>query len=129
MLVNGAPCSINSVLGNFGETAAQVTQITYTSSRLDLRPVKYVLLKSPNIGTFMTSGSFGERTIIKKIPVIASPGQMILDDTRSSLDLLTCSKQTLRRMEFVLTDEKGNELELFGQDVSFSLIFSLHTKE
>ena len=77
----------------------------------------------------MTSGSFWERTIIKKIPVTVSRGEMILDDTRSSLDVLSCSRMTLRRLEFQLTDGEGNQLDLQGQDVSFSLIFSLHQKE
>ena len=54
---------------------------------------------------------------------------MILDDTRSSLDVLSCSRMTLRRLEFQLTDGEGNQLDLQGQDVSFSLIFSLHQKE
>ena len=77
----------------------------------------------------MTSGSFGERTIIKKIPVTVPSGQIILDDVRSALDLLSCSRQTLRRLEFSLTDEYGNELDLQGHNVSFSLIFSIHPKE
>ena len=132
LMVNGAPHSINSNLGNVGTTPTflgTTAETAYVSKRLDFNPIKYVLLKSPNIGNFMTAGSFGERTIIKKIPVTVGEGEMILDDTRSAMDLLNCSKQTLRRLEFQLTDEYGNELVLQNQDVSFSLIFSLHQKE
>ena len=69
-------------------------------------------------------GSFGERTVIKKVPVMAPQGEMILDDTRSGNDMLSCEKQTLKRLEFTITDEFGNVLDLNEHDVSFSLMFS-----
>ena len=130
LMPDGKPRSINSVLGTFtAPSPVQDQNIPYASERYDFRPIKYVLLKSPNIGNFMTSGSFGERAIIKKIPVTVSRGEMILDDTRSSLAVLSCPRMTLRRLEFQLTDGEGNQLDLQGQDDSFSLIFSLQQKE
>ena len=134
---------LNDLLGNFGasvkhartdlgQPGLEVTPIVdnwYISKRIDFLRIKFVYIKSPNLGTFKTLGSFGERTIIKKVPVTAPQGELIIDDTRSGFDILDCSRQTLRKLEFQLTDERGNTLDLHTHDVSFSLIFSLHTKE
>ena len=56
-------------------------------------------------------------------------GDIIADYIRSSEDLLDCSRQTLRRLEFRFTDEGGNDLALNGHDVSFSIVFSLKVRE
>ena len=97
----------------------------FFSNHLQFDPIKYLFIKSANLGTFNTMGSFGERTIIKKVPVTAGKGEMILDDTRSGNDMLSCEKQTLKRLEFQITDELGNTMDLQGHDVSWSLIFSI----
>jgi hypothetical protein len=97
----------------------------FFSNHLQFDSIKYLFIKSANLGTFNTMGSFGERTIIKKVPVTAGKGEMILDDTRSGNDMLSCEKQTLKRLEFQITDELGNTMDLQGHDVSWSLIFSI----
>ena len=97
----------------------------FFSNHLQFDPIKYLFIKSANLGTFNTMGSFGERTIIKKVPVTAPKGEMIYDDTRSGNDMLSCEKQTLKRLEFQVTDELGNTMDLQGHDISFSLIFSI----
>ena len=56
-------------------------------------------------------------------------GEIISYYIRSSEDLLDCSKQTLRRLEFRISDEGGNDLALNGHDVSFSIVFSLKVRE
>ena len=56
-------------------------------------------------------------------------GDIISDYIRSSEDLLDCSKQSLRRLEFRFSDEAGNDLDLNGHDVSFSIVFSLKARE
>ena len=121
------PNSLNKFLGNTTRDSAQYVPDldTYFSKRLQFNPVKYIFIKSANLGTFNTLGSFGERTVIKKVPVTAPQGEMILDDTRSGNDMLSCEKQTLKRLEFTITDEFGNVLNLNEHDVSFSLIFSI----
>ena len=121
------PNSLNKFLGNTTRDSAQYVPDldTYFSKRLQFNPVKYIFIKSANLGTFNTLGSFGERTVIKKVPVMAPQGEMILDDTRSGNDMLSCEKQTLKRLEFTITDEFGNVLDLNEHDVSFSLMFSI----
>ena len=54
---------------------------------------------------------------------------MIVDDARSNLDALDCSKQNLRRLEFQLTDETGTEIDLHHHDISFSLIFNIQPQQ
>ena len=72
----------------------------------------------------------GEKTVVKKVQTQnAKFGDIISDYIRSSEDLLDCSKQSLRRLEFRFSDEAGNDLDMNGQDVSFSIVFSLKAKE
>ena len=119
------PHSLNKFLGNTTSREYVPESDEYISKRLQFNPVKYIFIKSANLGTFNTLGSFGERTVIKKVPVMAPQDEMILDDTRSGNDMLSCEKQTLKRLEFTITDEFGNVLDLNEHDVSFSLIFSI----
>ena len=122
------PKSLNAFLGNTTSQSYLPDDpfgVAYHSSRLQFTRIKYLFIRSANLGTFNTLGSFGERTIIKKVPVTASQGEIILDDTRSGNDVLNCAKQTFKRLEFTITDEKGNIIDLNGHDTSFSLIFSI----
>ncbi len=59
----------------------------------------------------------------------ANFGDIISDYIRSGEDLIDCSKQTLRRLEFGFTDENNTDLSLNGHDVSFSIVFPLKVKE
>ena len=68
---------------------------------------------------------FGKGQSLRKVPVTAPEGEMLLDDTRSGNYMLSCEKQTLKRLEFQITDELGNTMDLQGHDVSWSLIFSI----
>ena len=119
------PNSLNNFLGNTTPAEYVPDLDTYFSRRLQFDRFKYLIIKSTNLSVFNTLGSFGERTIIKKVPVTAQQKEMILDDTRSGNDMLSCEKQTLKRLEFQVTDELGTVLDLSNHDVSFSLIFSI----
>ena len=124
--------SINTLIGNTGNDSSEHRMGSdFKSKSIDFRPIKYVLIRSPNFGTFMTLNSLhGEETVVKKVQTQnAKFGDIISDYIRSSEDLLDCSKQSLRRLEFRFSDEAGNDLDLNGQDVSFSIVFSLKTKE
>ena len=48
---------------------------------------------------------------------------MIFDNVLLGNDFLDCSKQTLRTLEFILTDVMGNIINLHSQDCSFSIVF------
>ena len=98
------------------------------TKQVNFQPTSYVTIRSPNLGTFMTLDSNGGRTIIKKVPVSSERGQNIIDNSHSN-DPLDCSRMTLRNMEFIITDESGNELDLGGQNISFTIIFLLGPKQ
>ena len=76
-----------------------------------------------NLGNYNTIGPQGESTI-KKIPVTANYNEMIFDGEMVSNDFLDCSHQTWRRLEFQLRNAKGELVNLHGNHVSFSIIFS-----
>ena len=48
---------------------------------------------------------------------------MIFDNSLIGYDYLDCSRQTLRTIEFRLTDSAGNEIPFHGSFVSFSNLF------
>ena len=55
-------------------------------------------MTSSNLGNYNTIGANGERNILKKIPVIANPGELIYDKITSSSNYIDCSRQTLRAL-------------------------------
>ena len=69
---------------------------------------------------------YGEKTVVKKVMTQSAKfGDIISDYIGSAEDLLDCSKQSLRRLEFRFSDD----LDLNGHDVSFSIVFSLKARE
>ncbi len=95
----------------------------FTSSSIDLQPIKNIYLYSPNIGSYNTIGPRGERSILKKIPVTAGYNFVIFDNTIISQEFLDISKQSLSTMHFIITDSAGNLIPLHGQDWSLSVVF------
>ena len=78
---------------------------------------------------FPNNGQFWREHYNQKIHVTSGPGEMIVDDARSALDTLDCSKQNLRRLEFQLTDETGTEIDLHHHDKSSSVIFNIQSQQ
>ena len=88
------------------------TSSTYSSASpfvtyIDLQPIRNIYISSPNIGNFNTIGPRGQSSIIKKVPVTANFNEVIFDSTLVGNDFLDCSRQTLRTLEFRLTDVNG----------------------
>ena len=113
---------------NVGESPIYSSTNYFTSSSLDLQPIRNIYISSPNLGNFTTLGPAGQSSIIKKVPVNANYNQMVFDSMSSSNDFLDCSKQTLRNIEFTIDNVHGQRLNLHGQEVSFSIIFDLLNK-
>jgi len=117
------PCDMNEVLRNMdgeSKTYNNLGQNQYVSGYLSLHPVRNIYMVSSNIGNYNTMGSSGERNILKKIPVIANPGELIFDKITSSSDYLDCSRQILRALQFQLKDVLGNVIDLHKANISFS---------
>jgi len=112
LLTNVVP----NVVGNTG-TPAQYY--------LNLTPVRNIYMKSPNLSSYNTIGCNGESSIIKKIPVNASPGEMITSNITSSTDFIPCNNLTLRTVEIQLVDVNGVVINLHNNNMSFSILFDV----
>ena len=110
--------------GHLASTADKSTRTSFESEPMNLNPLQHLLIKSPNLGTFNTLDSHGQRTIVKKIPATVGANGIIVDFIRSGIDHLDCSKQTVRNLEFQITDEVGNEIAIANGEVSFSIVFT-----
>lgn len=119
---------INDMLSNnIGLSAFFSIASPWTSNYIDLHPIKNIYLHSSSLSTFKTLGPNGENTIIKKIKVSSNQNQMIFDSVSSSNDVLDCSRQTLKTIDFEIKDGAGNRVPLHGVNWSFSLVFSKST--
>ena len=117
--------SANAIISNTANNSTAYANVYPFNNHLNLQPIRNIYIHSPNLGNFQTLGARGEQTIIKKVPVSSNQGEMIFSDyTSSGYDMLDCSKQTLRQLEFRLTNVDGIEILLNDNHVSFSIVFN-----
>ena len=117
--------SANTIISNTANNSTPYTDTVQFNNHLNLQPIRNIYIHSPNLGNFQTLGARGEQTIIKKVPVSSNQGDMIFSDyTSSGYDMLDCSKQTLRQIEFRLTNVDGIEIPFNDNHVSFSIVFN-----
>jgi hypothetical protein len=115
--------SINNVLRNFTPSVHDSSN-PYVSGFVDLFPIRNLYLTCSGLGNFNTMSVSGDRSIVKKIPVNAGYNEMIFDQSVVGIDYLDCSHQTLSRIGFQLKDVFGHVVNLHGNHVSFSIVFS-----
>lgn len=121
--------SANALIKNYKRTSEFYNTDKPMISYIDLQPIRNIYIKSPNLGNFNTMGPRGETDIIKKVKVTADINQMIFDNTLVSNDFLDCSKQTLKTIDFLLTDSDGNEVPFNGiSNITFSIVFDIVNK-
>ena len=119
------PQYFNEVLGQLeGTSPFYDSNNPYVSNGINLQPIRNVYLHSPNLGNYKTIGPIGQTTIIKKIPVTNSFNEYIFDSITSGNDYLDCSRQTLRTIQFYVTDSRGREINFHGNNFSFSIVFA-----
>ena len=100
-----------------------VRNSTFTTGFVNLNHINNVYITSPNLGSFDTLATFSNN-VIKKVPVNAYYGYMVVDQVMSTNDFLNCSRQTLRTLEFHLRDGRGREIDLKGMYITFSIVFN-----
>ena len=61
--------------------------------------------------------------IIKKIPLTADYGYLIVDNLMTLNDYLSCSNRTFSQLDFKFTNTEGLELPIYGMNISFTIIF------
>ena len=117
--------SANNIISNTTDYSTAYVQSNPMYKQLNLHAIRNVYIHSPNLGNFNTLGPKGEQTIIKKVPVNNNYSEMIFSDYNAGqMDALDCSKQTLRQLQFILTNVDGVEIPFNGNHVSFSIIFN-----
>jgi hypothetical protein len=114
------PKSLNKVLGI---TYFNNYRTSYQSGFVDLMNVHSIYISSPNLSSFKTLGARGEQNIIKKVPVNASYGYIIMDNVVAEHDYLDVSRRSFSSFEIRLHDAYGNTINTHGAPVSLSLIF------
>ena len=114
--------ALNSLLKNFTQKAYDAT--SFLSGYVDMYPLRNIYMTSSGLGNFNTVSVTGDRSIIKQIPVNAGHGDAIFDQTVTGMDYLDCSHQTLSRISFQLKDILGKTINLHGNHMSFSIVFS-----
>jgi hypothetical protein len=90
---------------------------------IDLRRYSNLFITSSNLSAFSTLGPQGESNILKKVPVNCDYGSIIFDNIQSSHDWVNVSRMLLKTLEFRITDGRGNDIDLRGKHVSFSMVF------
>ena len=114
--------TINTMLKHFSSQG--FSDKDFVSGYIDIYPLRNIYMTASGLGNFNTMSVSADRNIAKKIPVTAGHGEMIFDQTVTGMDYLDCSQQTLSRLSFQLRDVYGTIIELNGNHISFSIVFS-----
>lgn len=120
------PLSANEMLGNMsGSSLLYTAAVHYGSAFLDLQNgIHNIYIHSDNLSSYSTIGSRGENTIIKKVPITAGFGYLVIDNVVASHDYLSCDKLSFRSIQLRLTDAYGRNINLHGANWSCSIVFS-----
>ena len=92
---------------------------------VDLQRVKHIYMTS-NLGTFdSTTNTKVLSNVVRVFPVNASYGEQIISSSLEDYEWRSCSKQTLKTMWFKLKNSSGELLELYGSNVTFTIVFDI----
>ena len=119
---NRNPTSINYLLSNYVPTSPLTI---WTSSYLNLVPFRAVYINSPDLTDhhYNSPASYSS-SIIRKVLVDSQLGGIINDNsTPLHSDYIDVSNKNLKRIQFRITDDKSNTLNLYDIPVQFSLVF------
>ena len=119
---NRNPTSINYLLSSYVPTSPLTT---WTSSYLNLVPFRAVYINSPDLTDhhYDSPASYSS-SIIRKVLVDSQLGGIINDNsTPLHSDYIDVSNKNLKRIQFRITDDKSNTLNLYDIPVQFSLVF------
>ena len=116
--------SINRVMGNLTPAPDAYTNLVpYITNFIDLVPFKNLYLQCNEISNFNQMTVAGNSSIIKKINVTVPYLGVINDNELSSVDYIDVSNKIFRRLNFRLTNNLNQVINLNGVDISFTLTF------
>jgi len=108
------------VLGQLtGLSGAINSAMALTLNPIDLMPYRQLFLHS-HIGACSSQGPRGENTIVRRIVITGSPGDLIADFHHTTSDYIELGGQ-LSTLHFSIRDVEGNVVDTRGHPVSFSL--------
>ena len=103
---------------------ATTPNVSFVSGIITLARVLEAYLRSPNLSNFATLDPNGRQDTLKRIVIDKEFGYVITSDSNiETSDLMNVSNQTLRGLDFILTDSHGNQLDLHSLDFSFCMNF------
>ena len=116
--------SINRVIGNTTPTTDAYTNVApYTTNFVDLVPFKSLYLHCNEISNYKQLTVAGNSSIVKKINVTVPYLGVINDNELSNVDYIDLSSKLLRRLNFRLTNNLNQVVNLNDVDISFTLTF------
>ena len=116
--------SINRVMGNTTPAPDAYTNLVpYITNFIDLVPFKNLYLHCNEISNFNQLTVAGNSSIIKKINVTVPYLGIISDNELSNFDYIDVSGKMLRRLNFRLSNNLNQTVNLNNVDVSFTLTF------
>ena len=116
--------SINKVLGVYTTSGdASTSVVPYITGFIDLTPIKNIYLHCNEISNFSQSTVAGNSSIVKKINVTVPYLGIINDNELSKCDYIDVSGKMLRRLDFRLTNNLNEIVNLNNVDISFTLTF------
>ena len=93
------------------------------SRYVSLHPIRNLYLISNALGTRNSMDIKGEWGLLKKIPISVDSNQLIYDQTVLGMDYFDCSNQKVSLNDNKLNDHSGDDVNLHGGLVCFSIIF------
>ena len=103
---------------------ATTPNVSFVSGVITLARVIDAYLRSPSLSNYTTLDPNGRQDTLKRICIDKEFGYVITTGANiETSDLMNVSNQTLRSLDFLLTDSHGNQLDLHGLDFSFCLNF------
>ena len=116
--------SINRVIGNTTPAPDAYTNVVpYITNFIDLVPFKSLYLHCNEISNYNQLTVAGNSSMVKKINVSVPYLGIINDLELSSFDYIDVSNKMLRRLNFRISDNLNQVVDLNNVDVSFSLTF------
>ena len=115
--------NISETIGNFEYAKATVGNVK-SGNLINFLLYSNIYISCPELSNNnFHSPSAYSNAIIKKVPVNVPFAGIIHDQGVSEYDYVNCSRRTISRLTFRITDELGNTLNLHGINISFSLLF------
>jgi hypothetical protein len=84
--------------------------------------IKDMYMTSPMANYDSVNAEGYPSNIIKKIPLAADYGYLIVDSLMTLNDYLSCSNRTFSQLESKFTNTAGNIIPICGMNISFTII-------